>query len=324
MSYTHPGLLSILILLHGLLAVGYLYLVGPLAYDPSTLLLRGEPATLQDGVETVFPQVLGGFYGGVTVGLIFSLLNLMFIITKNSKNGSRTEASSSIQIATILPSMFHWSMFLLYCFDKDLASGFVNTEKVTSYDPMVLHGLLGLLSSIALASTRRSKKGLSPPNTVLNVLGRFVLLLLGFGHGIIVIGIWANTGPVSWEPAMFLVRGEPATNLPGMESAFPKVLAAAYSGFTMGCLHAATIGFTSSAVQTATIPLMLYHFAALYFHIFGESQIVNPEKMDPTENIVGHGMFGVLSMITFFLIGVAVSNNNALTARRFMSQKKRQ
>jgi hypothetical protein len=71
MSYTHPGLLSILILLHGLLAVGYLYLVGPLAYDPSTLLLRGEPATLQDGVETVFPQVLGGFYGGVTVGLIF-------------------------------------------------------------------------------------------------------------------------------------------------------------------------------------------------------------------------------------------------------------
>jgi hypothetical protein len=50
---------------------------------------------------------------------------------------------------------------------------------------------------------------------------------------------------------------------------------------------------------------------------------VNPEKMDTTENIVGHGMFGLLSMMAFYLVGVAISNNSPATKQNLASSREK-
>jgi hypothetical protein len=72
-------------------------------YDSSSFLLRGEPATLQDGMEVVFPQILGAFHDGTTAGLIFALMNH---IAMRDDSGSG-EVTSAIRTAAILLMPIH-------------------------------------------------------------------------------------------------------------------------------------------------------------------------------------------------------------------------
>ncbi|KAG7371743.1 hypothetical protein IV203_017885 [Nitzschia inconspicua] len=316
MSITYRFLSCLLIAFHGLLAVGYIFRAGPLQYDPSTILLRGEPATLQHGVEADFPQIIGNFYAAITAGLIFALVNHVV-----GKREGGDGATSSVT-AALIPWTFHWSIASVLFFDRNLSSGFVNTKDATNHMFSVLHGILCLLSLAALVSARGLRPELLAPKTPLNRIARFIQLLLGVGHGLIAMGLFLNVGPVFWEPAMFLVRGEPATSQPGLESAFPKYLGAIYCAISTSFLFSVTFGFASLASQTATIPAMIYHFAALHLHMFGESHIVNHEKMDPKQILIDHGCLGILSMVVFFLIGVQLSNNSTKTPRSMRKMKK--
>ncbi|KAG7342644.1 hypothetical protein IV203_020588 [Nitzschia inconspicua] len=232
------------------------------------------------------------------------------------------ENGTSSVTAALLPLTFHGSIVYLVFSDKNLSSGFVNEKEATNYKLSVLHGILCLLSLAALTSAREIRPELPAPKTLLNGIAQFIQFWLGVLHGAIAIGLSLNIGPISWEPAMFLVRDEPATSQPGLESVFPKYLGAIYCGISISFLYSATAGFTSLATQTATIPVMTYHFAALHFHMFGESHIVNPEKMDPQQILIDHGCLGILSMVVFFLIGVQLSNNPIKTSRSMRKMKK--
>jgi hypothetical protein len=81
----------------------------------------------------------------------------------------------------------------------------------------------------------------------------------------ITTGLSLNVGPAAWDPSLLLVRGEPATYQPGMESAFPKILGSIHGALSLCLLDTATIGFTSLAAQTSTFPVMVYHFGGFIF-----------------------------------------------------------
>lgn len=292
--------LSLLIAYHSAEGIGNLFLIGPLKYDPSFLLLRGAPATLEVGIEAAFPKILGMYYLSIVAGLIYGL------VTNMATNNNNSEA---IQTASLIPYIvYHCGTSMQLLFDINVASC-INVEKISIQAPTIAHAVLGILSMIALVSYKDTSKTKPTPNTILNGMARTILVLIGLSHALIASGMMANIGPAAWDPTMFLVRGEPATDDLGLETAFPKTLGMAYAGFAVSAFYASIVKFTSASAQTAVVPVMAYHFGALHDHVFGESNIVNAAKMDPTENIVGHGFFGVLGMIVYFLIAMAVSNN---------------
>jgi hypothetical protein len=296
---TTTALVTLLIAYHILRSVGNLFLVGPLKYEPSFMLLRGEPATLQDGIEAVFPKLMGVYNTAISAGLIYGL-------TTSLATGTFT----TIRIACLVAMVFHCGQAWEFSFDPDVSLA-VNLHVIALQTPTLVHAVVGTLSVLAFVSSRQSKSKLTKPtpNTVLNGTARAVLLFIGLGHAMIAAGVVGKVGPAKWDPEMFLVRGEPATNQIGLETAFPKILGMACGGLAAAALYASTVAFTCTAAQTAVVPIMTFHFGALHDHVFGNSNIVNTTKMDPTENIVGHGLLGVLGMIVYFLLAVAVSNN---------------
>jgi Na+/H+ antiporter NhaC len=91
---------------------------------------------------------------------------------------------------------------------------------------------------------------------------------------------------------------------PGMEAAFPIILSAYYCGVGISMIYAAMVG---SSIRVATIPSMVFHFGTIHGLVFGEFLVINKQKMHPSQLLLLHGIIGILSMITYFLIAVAMS-----------------
>lgn len=137
---------------------------------------------------------------------------------------------------------------------------------------------------------------------------RFALSLSSLVHVFLALGFGFGVGPVQWDPANILVRGQPATLEPGLELAFPCILAAFYASLSAGLIYA-IIRFTPDAIQASAIPCLMYHFAAFtYTAASGDSGITNPDKMDVKEPLIGHCILWTLSAIAFV---TARSSGNA-------------
>ena len=289
-------------LIHGLISVGYLFDIGPSKYDPTKLLIRGEPATLSSpGLELAFPFIIGAIYGSLSLVLLY----VVFIDIIASK--TTTTATTSIQTASLLCFIYHLYL-LVECIVYDSVDGLINPTKVNKNDIPMIHAILGIPTLIVFILTL-----MKPPPTVasvtsnswLYILGRMILFGLGVMHIIIFLGFGYNIGPFIWDPSIFLVRDEPMMTSPGMEFAFPIILSSYYCGLGICMMYAAAVG--GSSVQVATIPSMVYHFGATHGHVFGDFHIINKKKAHPSQFLLLHGMLGILSMIAYFVIAVAMS-----------------
>jgi hypothetical protein len=141
-----------------------------------------------------------------------------------------------------------------------------------------------------------------------------LLLVLAVVHTTIFLGFGLGVGPFRYDPATLLVRGEPATALPGIEAAFPTVLGSFYCATGIGTFFAAVLGM-SQVMQAASLPCLVYHFCAVHGHVFGDLQVVNPDKGHPSQMILAHGVLGILSMIAHFVAAVAAASSSSSSSR---------
>lgn len=59
---------------HLLIGVGIGWGIGPIVYNAEQMMVRGSPATVQPGLETLFPKVLGWLYISLGMGLLYSIV----------------------------------------------------------------------------------------------------------------------------------------------------------------------------------------------------------------------------------------------------------
>lgn len=338
---------------------------GPLfTYNPSQFLFRGEPLLAASdghddgggvaggGVEAIFPIILGGFYSAITAGLVyafvFALISSSWLTNASAAASAPAAVAPAIRTAVLLPLTFHGIVVAMHLFDDKVSQGFVNTTTDHHHHQIILwlHGALGLLccGTVALLAAsvfwgsqdlqtktptpKEQSSSPAPARFNRSSLPLLLLSLLIVLHAMIALGILFHIGPVQWEPAVFLVRDEtPATDQPGLESAFPRYIGAIYAAFTMCFLYAVVVttaigrGTNAASAKTAAVPIMVYHFSALRYHLFQEraDRVVNRDKMDPQRVLFDHALLGVLGVLTFVL-----SNNNHKVVGSATRHKKRQ
>ena len=117
---------------HALLGLGIGWGIGPVAYDPESMMVRGKPASMEPGLEKLFPRLLGCLYVSLSVGLLYAVLM------------NTTEAMR----AALLPCIcYHCGAGLDAFFGWNSAA--INAEKMDPNEPLVGHSVFLTLSTVA-------------------------------------------------------------------------------------------------------------------------------------------------------------------------------
>ena len=151
----------------------------------------------------------------------------------------------------------------------------------------------------------------TPPPSMKATLCRYIVNINTGWHFIIGIGLGWNVGPATYDPEAFLVRGKPATLSPGIESIFPKVLGCLYISFSIGLFYSSIVN-TKDSIRTASLPVLCYHFVAgldAYME-WNTATVINVDKMDIHDPIIGHTIFCTLNIVAFILAGYVINNND--------------
>ena len=141
---TSTIIVSLIALGHFLLGLGIGWEIGPVVYDPETLLVRGSPATLEPGLERLFPKVLGCIYVSFGMGLVYSLL----VVVPSDQAATRT---------ALVPLLCYHSGAALDALRGTNAAA-MNAEKMDPNEPLVGHALFLTLSAVAFVLSGQEEK----------------------------------------------------------------------------------------------------------------------------------------------------------------------
>ena len=150
------------------------------------------------------------------------------------------------------------------------------------------------------------------------VTSRILTAIVATFHLVIGLGIGWNVGPVEYDPAAFIVAGQPGKWQPGgLEILFPRILGCLYVSIATGLLFAALIINTKDSIRSSLVVALCYHFGAATdaMNLFREDTgAINADKLDPMEPIYGHSLLFTLSLISFVLAG-SVGNDKSQTIK---------